>query len=95
MDVWLSPVSDFVQKQQIVQARLTVHGVHHEDAPTQQAQQRQHPNSHCRKPRWHIPGPLYTFEPYSLELTVSEKERNSNGFLSADLTESAGMHKIN
>ncbi len=36
------------------------------------------------------PGP-YTFEPYSEESTVLEKERKSNGSLSADSSESAGM----
>lgn len=35
------------------------------------------------------PGP-YTFEPYSEESTVSEKERKSNGSLSADSNDSAG-----
>jgi hypothetical protein len=47
------------------------------------------PTATAGSPGGTSPGP-YTFEPYSLKLTVSEKERNSNGFLSADLTESAG-----
>ena len=55
----VSTVSDFVRKQQIVRARLAVHGIHQENALTQQAQQRQHPDSHYRKPEWHIPRPIH------------------------------------
>jgi hypothetical protein len=48
------------------------------------------PTATAGSPGGTSPGP-YTFEPYSEESTVSEKERKSNGSLSADLSESAGI----
>ena len=51
------------------------------------------PTATTGSPSGTSPGP-YTFEPYSEESTVSEKERKSNGSLSADLNESSGNQPL-